>query len=67
MAGAASACVTDGLEAFGSGTMRFVESSRRSCRFINVKNVVSTRFFISSVRGGLTMATRDNFSAVALT
>jgi hypothetical protein len=53
-----------GLPDCGPGTLRLVERSRLSCRFIKVRNVVRTRIFISSVKGGLITATWDSFSAV---
>jgi len=58
---------TAGLTDSNSGALRVVERSRLSCRFIKVRNVVRTRLFISSVKGGLITATWDSFSAVPLT
>ena len=51
----------------GPGALRSFKRSRLSCRFINVRNVVRTRFFMSSVKAGLITATRDSFSAVRFT
>ena len=56
-----------GLTDSGPGALRVVERSRLSCRFIKVRNVVRTRFFVSSVKGGLITATWDSFSAVPFT
>ena len=56
-----------GLRHSGPGALRLVERSRLSCRFIKVRNVVRTRIFISSVKGGLIRATWDSFSAVTFT
>ena len=56
-----------GLTDCGPGALRVAERWSLSCRFIKVRNVVSTRFFISSVKGGLITATRDSFSAVPFT
>jgi hypothetical protein len=51
----------------GPAAVRVVERSRLSWRFIKVRNAVRTRFFISSVKGGLITAMCDSFSAVPFT
>ena len=67
MASVVSTRAAGGLTVCGPGALRAVERSRLSCRFIKVRNVVRTRFFISSVKGGLITATRESFSAVLFT